>query len=216
MNKFNGEIINLFGEELLLHERCIKDAFDLNEFAEDQTKWTANSEIYLQVVILQKSLSLNIDKIKIAIAEKEAKINSLLSFRPFKKQKLQKELTELKKKLAHLTNLFTIESIYQNVGIGRLRELNDKIRFDLEKQSRATEKGEKIGRANMTQLVARFSNMKWEDVENLSVSEFTIRLEQSINMLNAETTGKFGTTSKAQEVSEWEKVYNHHFGDRVN
>ena len=215
MNKFNGEIINLFGEELLLHERCIKDAFDLNEFAEDQTKWTANSEIYLQVVILQKSLSLNIDKIKIAIAEKEAKINSLLSFRPFKKQKLQKELTELKKKLAHLTNLFTIESIYQNVGIGRLRELNDKIRFDLEKQSRATEKGEKIGRANMTQLVARFSNMKWEDVENLSVSEFTVRLEQSINMLNTEISGKFGVKSKSDEISEWEKVYDHFYG-RVN
>lgn len=211
--KFNGRIINLFGEELFLHERTIKDAFDHNEFAEDQTEWTANSEIYFQVVILQSALKFNITKISEELKQKINERENTLFFRLLKKNKLTVEIESLKVQEAKFKKKLKLDYIYQNLGIAKLRELVDVVRFDIEKQSRSNEKTEKIGRANMVQLVAHYSNMKWEDVENLSVSEFVLRLEQSINLLNSQAGGPWASTSKTDEQREWEKVYEHFYGN---
>lgn len=218
MEKFNGEIINLFGEELLLHERSIKDAFDQNEFAEDQKDWNANSEIYFQVIVLISALKYNIELADQKLSEKERELFSLesspFSFLAWKKvRKITKEIYTLREKLYDYQSKISIQHLYQNLGIGTLRALVDKVRYELEKQPRTNEKGEKAGRANMTQLVAKYSFMKWDDVEKLSVSEFSIRLEQAINMMNMEFTGKFGVKSQSDEQKEWEKFYEHSFGN---
>lgn len=218
MKNFNGEIINLFGEDLLLHERSIKDAFDQNEFAEDRKEWTANSEIYLQVIILISALKYNIELADQKLSEKERELFSLesspFSFLAWKKvRKITKEIYTLREKLYDYQSKISIQNVYQSLGIGTLRALVDKVRYELEKQPRTNEKGEKVGRANMTQLVAKYSYMKWDDVEKLSVSEFTIRLEQAINMMNLEFTGKFGIKSQSDEQKEWEKFYEHSFGN---
>lgn len=190
--KYNGEIIELFGEKLLLHERAIGDAFTHNSFAETQNTWTANSEIYLNVLILQKALQFNIEKLPhITLRGKKYYL------RPSKYKKL--------------TKLLSIENIYKNLGVGSLKKLVDKIRFDLEHQSRESAEGEKIGHDNMVQLVAEYSRMTWDDVRKLSVSEFTIRLEQAFNMLNTQISGKFGTKSRADEYNEALEAYNHFF-----
>lgn len=197
--KFNGEIIELFGEKLYLHERTIGVAFDHNEWAESQTKWDANSEIYLNVLILQKALQFNLDRLPIFT---------------FNGKKYSIAFTRYKK----LSRLLSTEYIFKNLGVGKLRELTDKVRFKLEKQSRNTQESEKVSRATMIQLVAKYSNMNWEEVELLSVNEFTIRLEQAVNMLNSERTGKFGIKSSSDEMKEWEKAYNHFYpeNDTVN
>ncbi len=218
MEKFNGEIINLFGEELLLHERSIKDAFDQNEFAEDQKEWTANSEIYFQVIVLLSALKYNIELADQKLSEKERELFALesspFSFFAWKKaRKITAEISTLREKLYDYQSKISIQNVYQSLGIGTLRTLVDKVRYDLEKQPRTNEKGEKVGRANMTQLVAKYSFMKWDDVEKLSVSEFSIRLEQAINMMNMEFTGKFGIKSQSDEQKEWEKFYEHSFGN---
>lgn len=218
METYNGEIINLFGEDLLLHERSIKDAFDQNEFAEDQKEWSANSEIYFQVTILISALKYNIELADQKLKEKERELFSLesspFSFIAWKKvRKITEEISTLREKFYDYQSKISIQYIFQNLGIGKLRELVDKVRYDLEKQPRTNEKGEKVGRANMTQLVAKYSYMKWDDVEKLSVSEFTIRLEQAINMMNMEFTGKFGVKSQSDEQKEWEKFYEHSFGN---
>lgn len=219
MKKFTGEIINLFGEEVLLHERSIKDAFDHNEFAEEQNEWTANSEIYFQVIILISALKFNIELADKKLFEKEKEFflfNSntfnFLSRRKIKK--LSEEISNLRANLSLLKKKITIEYIYENLGIGALRSLIDKVRYEFEKQPRlSNEKNEKVGRSNMVQLVAKYSSMAWDDVERLSVSEFTIRLEQAINMMNMELTGKFGMKSQSDEQREWDKFYEHSFGN---
>jgi len=197
--KFNGEIIELFGEKLILHERSIGDAFDHNEFAEKQINWNANSEIYFNVLIFQKALQFNISGLPhFSIRGKTFQL------RPFRYKKLNK--------------LLSIENIYKNLGIGRLRELVEKIRFDLEKQPRETSEGEKISNNNLIQLVVEYSKMNWDDVNKLSVSEFTIRLEQAFNMLNTHISGKFGTKTQADEYNEALEAYNFFYpeNDTVN
>lgn len=193
---YRSQYIELFGERLLLHERSIKDAQDHNEFAESITTWDFTSELYFNVLILRKALKANLNQLPyLALGGKR------FPLRVFKFRKLSRILSE--------------EYIYKNLGVGTLRSLVDKIRFDLEMLPRNNESTEKISRANLTQLVARYSNMTWDEVEKLSVSEFNIRLEQSINMMNAETSGKFGIKSRADELRDAEDAYNHFFSNNM-
>lgn len=193
MEKYKGEIISLFGEKLLLHERSIKDAMDLNEFIKGRASFDPATEIYINTLILLNALRFNIER--------------LLYFK-FRGKRIPLRLFKYKR----LRKKLSINYIYKNLGIGTLKQLVDKVRFDFEKQPRSNQKTEEISRSNMIQLVAKYSNMKWGEVEELSVSEFTIRLEQAFNMLNTEISGRFGIKSRADEEKETLDAYNHFFG----
>lgn len=196
--KLRGEIIELFGEKLLLHERTIKDSDELDEFVKSLDNWDRQTENFIGVSILQRALKLNIDRLPYFTFR-----NKKISLRPFRYKKLK--------------HLLSDDHIYNNLGIGRLKELVNKIRFDLEKQIPNEDGGgEEISRANRIQLVAKYSNLRWEEVEQLSVSEFVIRLEQAINILSSELNGKFGLRSHADEVRQAQREYEDLFGERAN
>ncbi len=187
MKKYDGVHIKLFGIRLLLHERSIKDAFELNRQIDSLDEIDALVDIHLKIKTILDALKFN---------------KKIYKYNLFTRNKLSKILTQ--------------EYLYKNLSLKRLDELYNKVVYELEKQAKEKGGKKTMSTENMIQLVSKFSNISWEETLELSVSEFLIRLEQAINYMNFIASGKYNALTERDKQIKLEKEYEQIFGERVN
>ena len=195
MLKWKGTYIELFGERLLLHERCIKDASRTSQAVNGLSEFDSITETYLKIFVLLDALKFNLQQ-TFKIFGWEFPIN------PFKHSRLKKKLT--------------VEYFEQNLGIGTLDKYSGVVLHDLEGKLKDRQTDKSISYEFMIGLVRQYYNLSLEQVENMPVSEFTLKLEQSINYLNAIRGAKVQTMSAADEQRMYENEYDSIEWDSLN
>jgi hypothetical protein len=108
-----------------------------------------------------------------------------------------------------LDELITAENMYRSCSIRQLNELYDVLVYDLEKAARTKERDtkEKISSSVAIGLISRYFSMSWDDVKNLSVSQYVLRLEQAFNFMKYDKTGSFDLLNHIDKQVELEDEY---------
>lgn len=185
---FKAEIIDLFGEKLILHERTIGDEFRHRDKMLSIIDYDETHELLLNCQMLLDGLSLNIKDCYLLIGDIK------ILTKPFRKRKLSK--------------LLSIKNLFENLRIGELNRLLNKLNIDLEGLEKGTGDNKVvISRANMISLVCEFTNCKWEDVLNLPITEFRERLEQAMKIAAIYGGGKYDPLSEKDKQDNLDREF---------